>query len=682
MDLHTLHVLFQSGTHRIWRGEDQVLRSRFIIKELLGEAASNPVFLDRLADEVKFCEQFAHPRLLSVVNAGTHGMLVLEDAQCSLDQLIKRHGKLPNEQVASVLVQCLEGLSHLHGRAFAHGTLSPQNVFVDPQGYVKLGDFIGYRHERDRPKINQDRKPRYHAPEVIDSRLGKCSPSSDLYCLGFLALELLSGPEFPRLFGFDRDQDPKQWLRWHGNLDVRLDTWRGLLPEVSQALGDFVDGLIEKRSEKRMFDSAAAALKRLNELGLQARRVLPSFDSVSKVVSQTPDYRPPQRKLGPVLILKPLKEVSNLQEKRVPPDQPLLINSRFVTKRGVDRRRLALFACQENHWHLYNISETTAPLFNRQPVALDKPCRVKSGDEVQFGDDDRYLVDLEMQGTGIIRSMDLIKRIHAGRGGDLYEARWLRATRVEDVAVRLLPEDFGRDIDQIRRFLRAVPTAVKLVHPNIVRLRKAGRVRHTDRSVWYLAFEFMTGGSLRDKMRARKGSRLGLKSCKRVAVGVAHALGAAQRHQIVHRNISPSCILFDIDDHVKLGDFTLAKGEVLDTIYDITRGKLLPGDYHYQSPEVLAASGQANITADFYSVAVCLFEALAGSLPFDTTQSEAMTITTMSRFNWPSIRDFMPEIPVAWQEFLAKNLSRDPASRSASPEEFLNEAKSLPTANT
>ncbi len=95
-----------------------------------------------------------------------------------------------------------------------------------------------------------------------------------------------------------------------------------------------------------------------------------------------------------------------------------------------------------------------------------------------------------------------------------------------------------------------------------------------------------------------------------------------------------------------------------------------------------AVSGQANITADFYSVAVCLFEALAGSLPFDTTQSEAMTITTMSRFNWPSIRDFMPEIPVAWQEFLAKNLSRDPASRSASPEEFLNEAKSLPTANT
>lgn len=683
MDLHTLHVLIQSGQYRIWRGEDRLQQTRYLVKELLGESASNAVFLDRLADEAEFAEQFAHPRILSVVNRQIQGLLVLEDAQCSLEQLIRRHGRLSNELVASVLVQCLEAMAHLHGRGFAHGTLCLQNVFVDPRGYIKLGDFVGYRFEKDRPRVNQDRA-RYLAPEIIDSRLGKCNPSSDLYCLGFLALEMLAGPDFPALFGFEGTQiRPQQWLRWHASLESRLENWRPLLPEVSKALGDFVDGLIEKNLAKRSFESAPAALKRLNELGLESRRVLPSYESASAAASaQASVFRPPQRRLGPVLHLKPRNTTANLKEKSLSPDTPLIVNSRVITKKGVGRRRLALLSCQENHWYVYNISESSAPLHNRHPVSLDKPVRLNDGDELQFGDEDRYLVDLEMQGTSVIRSMDLVRRIHCGRGGDLYEARWMRAHRTDDVAVRILPEEFGHDMDQVRRFLRAVPAAVKLVHPHVVRLRKAGRVRHTSHSVWYLAFEYMSGGSLRDRLRSRKGRRLGLRSCRRIAISVAHALKVAVQHQIVHRNISPSCILFDEDDRVKLGDFTLARGEVLDTIYDITRGKLLPGDYHYQAPEMLSASRELSVQSDFYSVAVCLFEALAGTLPFETSQSEAAVITTMSRFNWPSIRDLNPDIPQPWENFLAKNLSRDPAMRSESVEEFLTEVRGLPVDNS
>jgi len=223
MDLHTIHILFQSGNYRLWRGEDKHSQSRFLVKELLGESATNPVFLERLEEEEKFSKQFSHARILSVVSRQPQGLLVLEDAQCSLEQLIKRHGKLPNEQVASVLVQCLEALSHLHSRGFAHGTLCLQNVFVDPQGFVKLGDFIGYRYESDTPRVNQDRA-RYLAPEIIDSRLGRCCPSSDLYCLGFLALEILSGDEFPKLFGFETTRNAAQWLRWHANPETRLET--------------------------------------------------------------------------------------------------------------------------------------------------------------------------------------------------------------------------------------------------------------------------------------------------------------------------------------------------------------------------------------------------------------------------------------------------------------------------
>jgi serine/threonine-protein kinase len=188
----------------------------------------------------------------------------------------------------------------------------------------------------------------------------------------------------------------------------------------------------------------------------------------------------------------------------------------------------------------------------------------------------------------------------------------------------------------------------------------------------------MAGGSLRDRLKRQQGHLLRLADCKDLAIAVARALCAAQQHEIIHRNITTGCILFDEKDQAKLGDFTLAKGEVLDTFYDITRGKLLPGDYLYQSPEILSGSSHVTIAADFYSLAVCLFEALAGSVPFDRDQSDASMIAAVSRTAWPPIRECNPEVPLAWQNLIAKNLSRDPDDRSSTAEELLNEIRSMP----
>jgi hypothetical protein len=51
----------------------------------------------------------------------------------------------------------------------------------------------------------------------------------------------------------------------------------------------------------------------------------------------------------------------------------------------------------------------------------------------------------------------------------------------------------------------------------------------------------------------------------------------------------------------------------------------------------------------------------------------------MSRFDEPAIRNMNPRMPVEWQEILARNLAREPASRSRSPQEFLEEVLALPT---
>jgi serine/threonine protein kinase len=677
MNLNQIRVLLQFDGYKVWRGEDPTLLNRFLVKELIGDKKHSAVHVKRLEEEAQFLNRFRHERILPVISQPEPSVLLLEDAQYTLEQLLRRRGRLTNEIVASVLKQILEGLIILHNSGFAHGSLSPHNVFVDPKGYVRLADFTGYRYERDPPRPGYE-NTRYLAPELINNSLGSPSPSSDLYNLGFLALELLAAEDFSALFGFDPSQtETKQWFRWHANQEKRLTGWRQSLPEVSQALADFIDALIEKQPSKRPFTAAPAALRRLSDLGLQSLRVLPSLEAHSDATAMPAAavFKPPQRKLGPILVLNPRTGNSG-HTRRVSPDVPCSFESAPDSPPWT--QPLAMAACQGRDWHLYSLSQAQQTLHNRKTVPPEKPARLRKGDYIQLPDGSGWNVDLELQGTSVISSMDFQKRLHAGRGGDLYLAKWHRPRMVEDVAVRILPDDFGRDIEQVRRFLRAVPDAMRLAHRNIVRLRQAGRVRAPEKAVWFLAFEYMPNGSLRDRFRSTPNARLGLKSAKRIAQSIGQALFAASEIPTVHRNINPSCILFDHRDQVKLGDFTLARGDVQETMYDITRGKLLAADYCYQAPEMLAATGSITFRSDIYSLGVCLFEALAGQLPFPSGESEAAVITRMSRYEWPSICRYSPNVPVSWSDFLEKILSRNPEQRCESMQSFLDAIAELP----
>jgi len=685
MDLKRIHDLFDSKSYRIWEGEASDGQTRCTVKELLADAASNPVFLDRLKEEAEFIEKFPHRHILALQRRHSAEIHFFEDTKYSLREFVDKNGKLRNEQVVRVLRQCLESLSFLHEQGFAHGSLCLENVFVDPEWDVKLADFVGYRFELQSPPPPLEGLPKHQPPEVVNGTIGQCGPSSDLYCLGFVALEMLSGPDFPNLFGRGGNlNDPQQWLRWHASIDTRLEALQILMPEVCHNLRILIEELIEKVPAKRKLKSATIALRRLNAMELD-EEVLGPLVPVPPAPPPPPSQSTlPRRRLGPNLHLKPRSASSGLQEAYFPHDKPALFIKHEPADGDTVPRPMALLSCQENYWYIYNLSDNASVvLHNRKPVSKYMPRRLQSGDEIRFDDLKVYCVDLELQGTGINPHFDLIERIHSGQRGDIYRARLGRPKRIYDVAVKLLPEEFGRDVDQVRRFMRAVPRALKWRHPNIVPLFYAGRVRNPvirSSPIWSLAFELMEGGSLRDKLSKAPGQRLGLQVCRRVAESVARALVAAQEHQIVHRNISPSCILFGARNQVKLGDFMLAKEEVVETFYDITRGKLIPGDYHYQSPEVLRGVEHVGVAADLYSLSVCLFEALTGSLPIDKNLSEASTITILSQFDWPLIRDFNPKIniPMKWQQFIAKNLSRNPSVRCKSAIEFLASLQSLP----
>ena len=679
MELKSLHVLHESETYRIWRGENKAQGHRFTVKELVPSARSKPVYSEWMKLEAGYLGKYAHHRLLKLVNADSTDQFLYEDTQCTLEQLIQRHGPLSNELTARVVIQCLEALSWLHQRGQSHGMLCTRNTFVDPTGNIKLGDFTGFRFEKEEPAISVYPKKRFQAPEVIDSDLGKCGPESDLYSLGFLALELLAADKLPRMLGIELEKDdPQAWMRWHIDTHRQLGEWPNVVPHVNKALAGFIDCLVQKDPRARVFRNPGDALKRLSQLNLEANRALPMFNAEAPVVAQSDGlFVPPSRRLGPILSLQPRRKNSQLKAITVEHNKPLVVNARPEGADQVVQKRLSLLSCQVKDWYLYDLSGTGATKRNRQKLAMVSPQKVMKGDELQFGDD-CYIADLILQGTGIIRGFDLLKRIHAGSGGDLYEAKWhMRSLKTRNVAMRLLTQDFAADQEQIRRFLRAIPEAGRIRHPNVVPMHKAGRCRRVGESNWYIAYELMPGGSLRDRLKRRK-TGLPLSRVQKIGRDIATALQAAQHHGLLHRNINPSCILFSKFGTAKLGDFSLARGEAIETILDITRGKLIPGDFHYQSSEMLLAEANIDCTSDLFSLSVCLYEAILGKLPFSISGSLAETINLLCQFEWPSLREFRRDIPPQWDVFFHAALNRDRSMRLQTPAAWLGSLESLP----
>ena len=120
------------------------------------------------------------------------------------------------------------------------------------------------------------------------------------------------------------------------------------------------------------------------------------------------------------------------------------------------------------------------------------------------------------------------------------------------MALKLLPAEFTRDADRVRRFEKEARAASALNHPNIITIHEIGQVDSTN----YIVTEFVDGETLRQQMT---NGKLGIGAALDVATQVASALAAAHAAGIVHRDIKPENVMVRPDGLVKVLDFGLAK---------------------------------------------------------------------------------------------------------------------------
>ncbi len=234
------------------------------------------------------------------------------------------------------------------------------------------------------------------------------------------------------------------------------------------------------------------------------------------------------------------------------------------------------------------------------------------------------------------------------------------------VAIKVVAEGGTEQEHAMERFRREAEISARLNHPNIITVYDVGE----DGSVGpFLAMEFVDGVSLAKLIREK---RLDGETILRLLLQAAHALAAAAKADIVHRDVKPENILVSQDGRLKLMDFGIANQA------DQTRLTALGtvvGTPSYTAPELLMG-GEATAATDRYALMVTAYECFTGTLPF---VGETVGATLLKVVNEPP---HMPEgLSEPLQEVFHIALMKDPMQRYPDLLSFLNallEATQLP----
>ncbi|MBI4859245.1 MAG: protein kinase [Candidatus Riflebacteria bacterium] len=226
------------------------------------------------------------------------------------------------------------------------------------------------------------------------------------------------------------------------------------------------------------------------------------------------------------------------------------------------------------------------------------------------------------------------------------------------VAIKFL--NLKTDPELGARFLREARLMAALNHPYVVQILDMGE----DHGRPYLVSEFMEGGTLRALLKVEK--RLPHARVGQIAIDCLSGLAACHDAGIVHRDVKPENILFTKGGIAKVADLGIARAEATDTY--LTHTGALIGTPLYMAPEQVKA-GKVGPEADLYSLAVVVYEMLAGGPPF-----QASTAFELLRKHVddppPPLEGLVNDVPEPFTRLVIQALSKDPAQRPPSAVEF------------
>jgi hypothetical protein len=230
-----------------------------------------------------------------------------------------------------------------------------------------------------------------------------------------------------------------------------------------------------------------------------------------------------------------------------------------------------------------------------------------------------------------------------------------------EVALKVMAPVLAANADFCQQFLKEGRITAKLSHPNLVTIHDIG----SHRGIYYMASEYLSAGSLRDRM----SGPLAIADALKVARDIASGLAYAHSMGFVHRDVKPGNILFRANGTAVLADFGIAKA--MTTVSSATIAGTAIGTPDYMSPEQAQATPVDGRT-DLYSLGAVLYEMLTGGKPYSATDPYAVALR--------HVTDPVPSLPeaLAWlQPMIDRMMAKDREQRFATSEAFMAECDAL-----
>jgi len=270
------------------------------------------------------------------------------------------------------------------------------------------------------------------------------------------------------------------------------------------------------------------------------------------------------------------------------------------------------------------------------------------------------MMNMDLIGYVINGRYKLIDERGSGSFGEVFVARDLLTNYI--YAAKVMHLDQMRDDELLERFKREAYILQRLNDPHIVRLVDYG----SDNSIYFIMMHHVDGQTL--KWYIQTYGPMEVLRALNYTLQVAEGLEAAFKQGIVHRDMKPQNILISNKGQVKIADFGLSRSMDSPTI---TTSDKFMGTAYYSAPEQVQSGHTADTRADLYSLAVILFESLAGHPPY---MGDSVVDIVFKHMNdpIPSIRRERPDLPPEMDAFFRRALAKTPPERYQTPREFMN----------
>lgn len=260
-------VLGAGGMGVVYRAHDRQLDEMVAVKTLKPEAvAADANMLERFKQEIRLARRITHRNVVRTHDLGeVDGMyyITMEIVEgANLKDLIKKRGRLPLGVTLTVGKQLCRALEVAHEAGVIHRDIKPQNVVVDPSGFLKVMDF-GIARRTEGHQMGEGLTavgtaigtPEYMSPEQLMGE--ELDPRADLYAAGAVLYECVTGqmvftaPSVIALMAKHLEEQPK---------DPRT-----VNAEVPERLAQIIlKGLAKKREDR--WPSAAEMHRALEEV--------------------------------------------------------------------------------------------------------------------------------------------------------------------------------------------------------------------------------------------------------------------------------------------------------------------------------------------------------------------------------------------------------------------------------